>query len=108
MLAASLLVVSEAPLKLGILAVQLVAQIFRGYTAWDMSSPSFIRRGPNGNFLCVPTAFCSWGGHALDYKTPLLKSEDAVSKAATRLLHLLGDKDVKYVNSEVGIEQEFF
>jgi glutamine synthetase len=80
----------------------------RGYTAWDMSSPSFIRRGTNGNYLCVPTAFCSWGGHALDYKTPLLRSESAISKAATRLSHILGDKDVKYSVSEAGIEQEFF
>lgn len=80
----------------------------RGYTAWDMSSPSFIRRGQNGNYLCIPTAFCSWGGHALDYKTPLLRSESVLSKAATRLSHLLGDKHVKYVSSECGIEQEFF
>jgi len=80
----------------------------RGYTAWDMSSPSFIRRGTNGNYLCVPTAFCSWGGHALDYKTPLLRSESAISKAATRLSHILGDKNVKFVSSEAGIEQEFF
>jgi len=80
----------------------------RGYTAWDMSSPSFIRRGTNGNYLCIPTAFCSWGGHALDHKTPLLRSESAISKAATRLCKLLGDTDVKFVSSEVGIEQEFF
>jgi len=80
----------------------------RGYTAWDMSSPSFIKRGANGSFLCIPTAFCSWSGDSLDTKTPLLRSNEALSKEATRLLHLLGEKNVTSVSSELGIEQEFF
>jgi len=80
----------------------------RGYTAWDMSSPSFIRRGPNGSILCIPTAFCSWTGEALDLKTPLLRSEEALSKACVRLLHLAGDKTVKSCYSNLGCEQEFF
>jgi len=80
----------------------------RGYTAWDMSSPSFIRRGANGPFLCIPTAFCSWTGEALDQKTPLLRSNEAISKAATRLCHLLGETNVSSVSAELGVEQEFF
>jgi len=80
----------------------------RGYTVWDMSSPAFLRRGANGNFLCVPTAFCSWGGHALDFKTPLLRAEHVLSSAVARLMKLLGEKDVKGAVSEDGVEQEFF
>jgi len=80
----------------------------RGYTAWDMSSPSFIRRGPNGAILCIPTAFCSWTGEALDLKTPLLRSEEALSKACVRLLRLIGDTSVNSCYSNLGCEQEFF
>eukprot|EP01117_Protostelium_nocturnum_P019547 TRINITY_DN8500_c0_g1_i1.p1 TRINITY_DN8500_c0_g1~~TRINITY_DN8500_c0_g1_i1.p1 ORF type:complete len:726 (-),score=343.41 TRINITY_DN8500_c0_g1_i1:97-2274(-) len=80
----------------------------RGYTAWDMSSPSFIRHGTNGSFLTIPSAFASWTGEALDTKTPLLRSNDAVSKASIRILKLLGENQHKYVHSNLGVEQEFF
>jgi glutamine synthetase len=80
----------------------------RGYTAWDMTSPAFIRHLPNGKTLCVPTAFISWRGEALDTKTPLLRSEETLSREATRLLHMLGEVDVKSVHSTLGAEQEFF
>jgi len=80
----------------------------RGYTAWDMSSPSFIKRGANGSYLCIPTAFCSWTGEALDTKTPLLRSNEAINKSAIRLLRLLGDTTANHVSAEMGIEQEFF
>jgi len=80
----------------------------RGYTIWDMSSPPFIRRGPNGATLFIPTAFCSWTGEALDTKTPLLRSEEVLNKQAVRLIKLLGDDSVKTVRSTLGPEQEFF
>eukprot|EP00744_Colponema_vietnamica_P005417 GILI01007942.1.p2 GENE.GILI01007942.1~~GILI01007942.1.p2 ORF type:complete len:732 (-),score=299.18 GILI01007942.1:91-2286(-) len=80
----------------------------RGYTAWDMSTPAFLRRTANGVTLCIPTAFCSWTGEALDEKTPLLRSQAALSKEATRLLNLIGDKDVSMVTPTLGCEQEFF
>ncbi|PRP81861.1 glutamate-ammonia ligase [Planoprotostelium fungivorum] len=80
----------------------------RGYTAWDMTSPSFITHGKSGSTLCIPTAFASWTGEALDTKTPLLRSNEAVSKAAVRLLRLLGVDDVTHVHSNLGVEQEFF
>jgi len=80
----------------------------RGYTAWDMESPSFIRSGANGNFLCIPSAFASWTGESLDMKTPLLRSNEAVSKATIRMLRLLGDKTATHAYSNMGIEQEFF
>lgn len=76
----------------------------RGYTAWDCTSPAFIK----GSSLYIPTLFCSYTGEALDNKTPLLKSCDALTKAATRLLPLLGLNDVKNVTSYVGSEQEYF
>ena len=75
----------------------------RGYTAWDPTSDAFIKE----DTLCIPTAFCSYTGEMLDKKTPLLKSMDALSKEAVRVLHLLG-KDVKRVTSTVGCEQEYF
>ncbi len=75
----------------------------RGYTAWDPTSYAFLKDGT----LCIPTAFCSYSGEALDQKTPLLRSMDAVSKQAVRLLKLFG-KDAKYVLSTVGPEQEYF
>ena len=76
----------------------------RGYTAWDPTSYAFIK----GSTLCIPTAFCSYGGHALDKKTPLLRSMDAINQQALRLLHLIGNTDVKKVTVTVGAEQEYF
>ena len=76
----------------------------RGYTAWDPSSPAFIKDGT----LYIPTAFCSYRGQALDKKTPLLRSMDAISNSAVRLLHLLGKTDVTRVNVTLGAEQEYF
>jgi glutamine synthetase len=80
----------------------------RGYTAWDPTSPAFILDNPNGATLCIPTAFVSWTGEALDSKIPLLRSMDAVSQAASRALELFGSPDVKRVYSSVGPEQEYF
>ena len=76
----------------------------RGYTAWDPTSYAFIKNG----VLCIPTAFCSFGGHALDKKTPLLRSMEAVSKQALRIVKLFGLTDVKKIESTVGAEQEYF
>ncbi len=76
----------------------------RGYTAWDPSSPAFVKDGT----LYIPTAFCSYGGEALDKKTPLLRSMDALSEAAVKVLGLLGKKDVTRVNTTIGSEQEYF
>ena len=76
----------------------------RGYTAWDPTSPAFIKNG----VLCIPTAFCSYSGHALDKKTPLLRSMEAINKQAMRILKLFGNEDVKTVNTTVGPEQEYF
>jgi glutamine synthetase len=80
----------------------------RGYTAWDPTSPAFILENPNGALLCIPTAFVSWTGEALDAKTPLLRSMDALSKSAVRALNLLGETDAKRVFTTVGPEQEYF
>jgi glutamine synthetase len=79
----------------------------RGYTAWDPTSPAFILENPNGALLCIPTAFVSWTGEALDHKIPLLRSMDALSKSAVRALKLFG-KDVARVFTTVGPEQEYF
>ena len=80
----------------------------RGYTAWDCSSPAFIKKSKDGSaVLCIPTAFCSYTGEALDKKTPLLKSMDAVSRQGVRLLKLLG-VDARKVIANVGGEQEYF
>ena len=76
----------------------------RGYTAWDPTSYAFIK----GKTLCIPTAFCSYGGEALDKKTPLLRSMEALNKQALRILHLFGNEDVKCVRTSVGPEQEYF
>ena len=76
----------------------------RGYTAWDPSSPAFIKDGT----LYIPTAFISYGGEALDKKTPLLRSMEALSNQAVKVLHLLGDADVHHVTTTVGSEQEYF
>src|SRR5919202_993194 len=80
----------------------------RGYTAWDPSSPAFILENPNGALLCIPTAFASWTGEALDNKIPLLRSMDALSGSAVRALQLLGDHTTKRVFTTVGPEQEYF
>ncbi len=80
----------------------------RGYTSWDLTSPLFLREGENGKTLCIPTAFVSYNGDALDVKTPLLRSITALSNAATKFLQLIGDKDVKSVVSNCGCEQEYF
>ena len=76
----------------------------RGYTAWDPSSPAFIKDGS----LYIPTAFISYGGEALDKKTPLLRSMEALSKQAVKVLHLIGEKDVTRVTTTIGSEQEYF
>jgi glutamine synthetase len=80
----------------------------RGYTAWDPTSPAFLRKTARGATLCVPTAFCSWTGEALDQKTPLLRSMQALSVHAVRLLHLLGESGVSRVLTTLGCEQEYF
>jgi glutamine synthetase len=80
----------------------------RGYTAWDPTSPAFILENPNGALLCIPTAFASWTGEALDTKIPLLRSMDALSKAAVKALRLLGDEESERVYTTVGPEQEYF
>ncbi|MGN1084708.1 MAG: glutamine synthetase III, partial [Lachnospiraceae bacterium] len=76
----------------------------RGYTAWDPTSYAFIK----GKTLCIPTAFCSYGGEALDKKTPLLRSMEALNRQALRILRLFGNNDVKCVRTSVGPEQEYF
>ncbi len=80
----------------------------RGYTAWDPTSPAFLLENPNGVLLCIPTAFASWTGEALDAKIPLLRSMDALSKSAVNALHLLGDDATQRVFTTVGPEQEYF
>ncbi len=80
----------------------------RGYTAYDPTSPAFIIENANGSTLCIPTAFASWTGEALDHKTPLLRSMEALNTAATRALHLLGHTDVQRVYATLGTEQEYF
>jgi glutamine synthetase len=80
----------------------------RGYTAWDPTSPAFILENPNGALLCIPTAFASWTGEALDNKIPLLRSMDALSRSAIRALRLLGDEQATRVFTTVGPEQEYF
>ncbi len=80
----------------------------RGYTAWDPTSPAFLMDNPNGKLLCIPTAFASWTGEALDAKIPLLRSMDALSRSAVKALRLLGDDEAKRVTTSVGPEQEYF
>ncbi len=80
----------------------------RGYTAWDPTSPAFLRTTPSGATLMIPTAFCSWTGEALDKKTPLLRSCEALTTQAVRLLQLLGEKRVTRVIATAGPEQEYF
>jgi glutamine synthetase len=80
----------------------------RGYTAWDPTSPTYVLDNPNGTTLCIPTAFCSWTGEALDKKTPLLRSMQALDKQARRVLALFGHDDVGQVSASAGPEQEYF
>lgn len=80
----------------------------RGYTTWDCTSPAFVRHDPAGAILCIPTAFCSFTGEALDQKTPLLRSMEAINEQALRLLRLFGNTTAKRVTPSVGAEQEYF
>lgn len=80
----------------------------RGYTTWDCTSPAFVRHDAAGAILCIPTAFCSYTGEALDQKTPLLRSMEAVNAQALRLLRLFGNTTSKKVTPSVGAEQEYF
>ena len=80
----------------------------RGYTAWDITSPAFIKEGATGKILCIPTAFCSYKGEALDKKTPLLRSMEAISEQALRIARLFGNTSATKVIASVGPEQEYF
>ena len=80
----------------------------RGYTAWDCTSPAFVRQDASGAVLCIPTAFCSYTGEALDQKTPLLRSMEAIDKESLRLLRLFGNTTSRKVTPSVGAEQEYF
>ena len=80
----------------------------RGYTAWDCTSPAFVRKDAAGATLCIPTAFCSYTGEALDQKTPLLRSMEAINIQALRLIRLFGNTTSKKVTPSVGPEQEYF
>jgi glutamine synthetase len=80
----------------------------RGYTAWDISSPAFILENPNGTTLCIPTAFVAWTGEALDKKTPVLRSMQALNTHAQRILQLFGHTDIALVSATAGAEQEYF
>lgn len=80
----------------------------RGYTAWDVTSPAYILENPNGTTLCIPTAFISWTGEALDKKTPVLRSMNALNKQAQRILKLFGHKEIDMVSATAGPEQEYF
>lgn len=80
----------------------------RGYTAWDCTSPAFLKEDADSLTLCIPTAFCSYTGEALDKKTPLLRSMQALSKQALRILRLFGNTSTTHITSTVGAEQEYF
>ena len=80
----------------------------RGYTGWDVTSPAFILENPNGSTLCIPTVFVSWTGEALDHKTPLLRSQQAMNVQAQRVLRLFGHEEIDSVSSFAGAEQEYF
>ncbi len=80
----------------------------RGYTAWDITSPAFLKEDATGVILCIPTAFCSYTGEALDKKTPLLRSMEALSQQALRIVRLFGNKEASKVVPSVGPEQEYF
>ena len=80
----------------------------RGYTAWDCTSPAFVKKDATGAILCIPTAFCSYKGEALDKKTPLLRSMEALSEQALRIVRLFGNTEATRVTASVGPEQEYF
>lgn len=80
----------------------------RGYTAWDVTSPAYLLENPNGTTLCIPTAFCSWTGEALDKKTPLLRSMQVLNTQAQRLLNIFGHSHPEHVAATAGCEQEYF
>ena len=80
----------------------------RGYTAWDITSPAFLKEDATGVILCIPTAFCSYKGEALDKKTPLLRSMEAISEQALRIVRLFGNTGATKVVASVGPEQEYF
>ncbi len=80
----------------------------RGYTAWDITSPVFLKEDATGVILCIPTAFCSYTGEALDKKTPLLRSMEAISEQALRIVRLFGNETAARVVASVGAEQEYF
>ncbi len=80
----------------------------RGYTVWDITSPAFLKEDATGVILCIPTAFCSYTGEALDKKTPLLRSMEAISTQAIRIVRLFGNTEAKKVTASVGAEQEYF
>ncbi len=80
----------------------------RGYTAWDITSPAFLKEDATGVILCIPTAFCSYTGEALDKKTPLLRSMEAISQQALRIVRLFGNTGASKVTASVGAEQEYF
>ncbi|MCG8532634.1 MAG: glutamine synthetase III [Desulfovibrionales bacterium] len=80
----------------------------RGYTAWDITNPAYLLENDNGVFLCIPTAFVSWTGEALDKKTPLLRSNQAIHTQASRLLKLLGNEPKSRIQNNAGVEQEYF
>ena len=80
----------------------------RGYTAWDCTSPAFVRQDAAGATLCIPTAFCAYTGESLDQKTPLLRSMEAINKQALRMIRLFGNQTSKRVTPSVGVEQEYF
>lgn len=80
----------------------------RGYTAWDITSPAFLKEDATGTILCIPTAFCSYKGEALDKKTPLLRSMQAINEQALRIVKLFGNTEAKKVIASVGAEQEYF
>ena len=81
----------------------------RGYTAWDCTSPAFLKEDATGAVLCIPTAFCSYTGEALDKKTPLLRSMEAINRnRSLRLIRLLGNTTSKRITPSVGAEQEYF
>ncbi len=80
----------------------------RGYTAWDPTSPAYIMHTPNGATLCIPSVFISWTGESLDKKVPLMRSNSAMNKAATKVLELMGEENIATLNSSCGAEQEYF
>ena len=97
-----------APMENGKVLMSFSGKEARGYTAWDCTSPAFVRQDAAGATLCIPTAFCSYTGEALDQKTPLLRSMEAINEQALRLIRLFGNTTSKRVTPSVGPEQEYF